>query len=120
MSLLKWEFTAITSEEFNAFDPDEEEDKTLTNTMSASTLITRRNEGHVPTMHLNQIYREDFRGTNHICLSCAVCAVEETCIYERNEKQLRCVCKTHPSFLEYRAIVEQRLPRRSERNQWMG
>ena len=40
--------------------------------------------------------------------------------YDTDEKQCRRVCKTHPTFLECRAIVEQGLPRRSGRNQQVG
>jgi hypothetical protein len=54
--LLKWQFTAIALEEFIAFDPNEEEERTRASTMSASTLIARRSEGHFPTMQLNPIY----------------------------------------------------------------
>eukprot|EP00957_Ditylum_brightwellii_P051699 3920047-Ditylum_brightwellii.AAC.1 len=46
--LLKWQFTAIVSEEFITFDPDGKEEKTRASTMSASTLIARRSEGHFP------------------------------------------------------------------------
>eukprot|EP00957_Ditylum_brightwellii_P109902 8383201-Ditylum_brightwellii.AAC.1 len=70
-------FTAIASEELIATDTDED-DKTLTNNMSVSLLIARRHEGHVPTMDLGQTYREYFTDTRHACLSCDVCAVEET------------------------------------------
>eukprot|EP00957_Ditylum_brightwellii_P146065 11122274-Ditylum_brightwellii.AAC.1 len=79
MPLLKWQFTAIVLEELIVFDLDED-NKILTNHNSASILITRRNEGHFPTMDLRNIYRHDFRGTNCPCLSCAVCDVEETCM----------------------------------------
>eukprot|EP00957_Ditylum_brightwellii_P105651 8056752-Ditylum_brightwellii.AAC.1 len=48
--------------------------------MSASTLIARRNEGHVPTMHLNPIYQEDYGEAKRIRLRCALCTVEEACM----------------------------------------
>jgi hypothetical protein len=35
--------------------------------------------------------------------------------YDADEKQRRRVCKTHPTFVECRAIVEQGMPRRSGR-----
>jgi hypothetical protein len=59
MPLLKWQFTAVASEEFIVFDPDDEEERTRAITMSASTLIARRSEGQFPTMHLTPIYQKN-------------------------------------------------------------